>query len=360
MSFLIFFLALSLMVLVHELGHFLAAKKNGVKVVEFGLGMPPRLWARQIGETLYSLNLIPMGGFVRVWGMEEKVKKEIGRSFYHQAAWRQGLILVAGVVMNLVLALVVFSLVYGFTGVPEKMGYVQVAEVAPGSPAAQAGIKPKEIVVALRLGSEEVRPKETTVLVETVKKWAGKKISLRLAQEECWPDCPERWVELVPRPKPPPGEGAMGVLVVDTRMAKPPLWRRIPLGVWFGLQEAWFWGREIVLGVGRMVAELFRGQPPKELAGPVGIYKISSQVYQENGFLAVIHFFAIISVNLAIVNLFPLPGTDGWHLLILSWEKLRGRELSQELKHKINQWGMIFLFALFFLILVADLKRFFF
>jgi len=358
MSFLIFFLALSLMVLAHELGHFLVAKKSGVKVEEFGLGMPPQLWSKRVGETIYSINLIPMGGFVRVWGMEEAVKKEKKRAFYHQPKKVQLFILIAGVAMNFLLAVLVFSLVYGITGVPQKTGYVKVVAVAPNSPAAKAGIKEDEIVLTIEKNGERVKPREAEELIRTAKQWAGETVRLTLAAEECYPDCPGRQVELVPRKNPPSGEGAMGVVIVDTKTVKPPLWQRIPLGVWSGFKEGVFWGREIAVGVTKMIAQLFRGKVPADVAGPVGIYKTSSQIYQQSGLLAVIHFFAVVSVNLVVVNLLPLPGTDGWHVLLLGLERIRNKEINQETKRKINQAGMVFLLILFFLILLADIKRF--
>ena len=357
MAFLIFFVALSIMVFVHELGHFLMAKKQGVKVEEFGFGYPPRLWGKKVGETIYSINLIPMGGFVRIWGMEERVKKEKKRAFYTQTSKSQFLILVAGVAMNFLLAVLVFSLVYGITGVPKKIGKVKIIEVAAGSPAEKAGLKKDLFIVKICQGSfsncrsnKAVEVKHSKDFIEIVRKWAGGEVVL--VSED------GREFSVIPRKNPPPGEGALGIIITDSSLVKPPFWRRIPLGIWYGFKDGVFWGGEIAKGVGQMIGGIFKGKIPTGVVGPVGVYVASSDIYRENGLLAAIHFFAVVSVNLVVVNLLPFPGADGWHAGILIIEKIRRQELKEKTKRRLNQAGMIFILLLSFLIIAADIKRF--
>jgi len=357
MAFLIFFVALSIMIFAHELGHFLMAKKQGVKVEEFGFGYPPRLWGKKVGETIYSINLIPMGGFVRIWGMEEKVKKEKKRAFYTQTGKSQFLILVAGVAMNFLLAVLVFSLVYGITGVPKKIGKVKIIEIIADSPADKAGVKGDLFVVGICRGNfndclnnKAIKIKRSKDFIKIVKKWAGKEIVL--VSED------GRRFSVIPRKNPPVGEGALGVIITDSKLVKPPFWQRIPLGIWYGFKDGVFWGVEIVRGVGQMIGGIFRGKIPTDVVGPVGVYVASSDIYRENGLLAAIHFFAVVSVNLVVVNLLPFPGADGWHTGILVIEKIRRRELEEKTKRKLNQAGMVFILFLSFLIIAADIKRF--
>ena len=350
MSFIIFLLAISTMILVHELGHFLVAKWNGLKVEEFGLGYPPRIIGKKIGETIYSLNLIPMGGFVRIWGMESKVKKDKKRAFYNQPKAIQFLILSAGVVMNFLLALGVFGVVYGVKGVPRKINKVEIVAVVEDSPAGQSGLMEGSYVIAVERGGDKVEVKSNNDFIRVIDQWAGKEINLITEEGKTY--------AMTPRQDPPQGEGALGVIISDRMLKKTPLYSRIPEGVWLGFKDGLFWGWQIIKGLGVMIGDLVKGKPPEGVAGPVGIYKVSSDILMESGLLAAIHFFAVVSVNLAVVNLIPIPGTDGWHAGILGFEAVRGRELPQKTKRKINQAAMIFILLLSAIIIASDIKRF--
>ena len=350
MSFFIFMIAISFMILVHELGHFLMAKWNGLRVEEFGLGYPPRVIGKKIGETIYSINLIPMGGFVRIWGMESKVKKDKKRAFYNQPKKIQFLILSAGVIMNFLTAIGVFGLVYGVKGVPRPIDKVEIVEIAEDSPADEAGLNPEMFITAVKKDGEIAEVKTNDKFIEVVDKYLGEEITLITEDGQEF--------NLIPREDPPEGEGALGVIIADRKLVKVPLYRRIPEGVWLGVQDGLFWGWQILRGFAVMIGDLFKGQPPKDFAGPVGIYKVSSDIFKESGLLAVINFFAIVSVNLAVINVVPIPGTDGWHAGILGFETFRGKELTQDTKRKINQAAMIFILLLSAVVIAVDIKRF--
>lgn len=356
------------MVFTHELGHFLMAKKKGVKVEEFGFGYPPRIFGKKFGETTYSVNLLPMGGFVRVWGMEEKVKSEKERAFYYQPKKVQFLILIAGVMMNFLVSVLVFSFVYGIDGVPQRIGAVKIVEIASGSPAEKAEIKKDEVILAIKEGGSTLPLEKIDDLIKAVDRQKGSMVEISLANFDCYQkvndrqavceNCQCRWTKVLAREDPPAGEGSLGVVITDNIVVRLPLYRRIPLGVYYGFKEGFYWGVNIVKGVWGMVAGIFQGKLPSDFAGPIGIYKVSSEIFKTDGILAVIHFFAIVSVNLVVINLLPLPGTDGWHTGVLIFEKLRKREISGEVKRKMNQVAMIILLTLFFLVLAADIKRF--
>lgn len=338
------------MILVHELGHFLVAKLKGLRVEEFGLGFPPRILGKKIGETVYSLNLIPMGGFVRIWGMESKVKKDKNRAFYSQKKIVQFLILSAGVVMNFLLAVGVFGLVYGIQGVPRSLDKVQIIQVMEDSPAAEAGLPEESFVVEIRKGNDRVEIKSNIEFIEAVENWLGEEITL-ITQAG------DEYV-IKPRENPPADQGPLGVIVRDSQLVKEPLYIRIPEGIWLGIKDGVFWGWEIIRGLAIMIGDLLKGKPPEDVAGPVGIYKVSSAILTESGLLAVVHFFAVVSINLAVINILPIPGTDGWHAGILGFEALRGKPITEKTKIKINQAAMIFILVLSALIIVSDIRRF--
>ena len=198
MSILLFFIILIVLVIIHEFGHFLAAKKNGVYVEEFGIGFPPRLFGKKIGETLYSINLIPLGGFVKLYGEEyhevEGGKQKIAsnRAFINKKPWQKVSIIVAGVVMHFVLGWVLIS--YLFTqGIPTPLNKVRIEKVLPSTPAQQAGLKEKDIVYALTsanhtypITSTEKTEKETEkTSAETESVWSGiELLKTRTSSEE--------------------------------------------------------------------------------------------------------------------------------------------------------------------------------
>ncbi|MBI2641779.1 site-2 protease family protein, partial [Candidatus Roizmanbacteria bacterium] len=210
MAILIFIVILAILVLVHEFGHFIAAKKNGVRVEEFGFGFPPRLFGVKIGETLYSINLIPIGGFVKVYGEEyaelgKKIDVELKeRAFAYKKPWQKAIIIAAGVLGNFLLGWVIIS--YLFTqGVPVPVSKVLVENVQAKSPAESAGLKKKDLIYAIRARGKEYSVTSPNDLVGIANKYLGKKIVL-LAER----NGKKLSFEIVPRVKTPKGEGKLG------------------------------------------------------------------------------------------------------------------------------------------------------
>src|SRR3989338_2706897 len=147
-TIIIFFAMLAVLIFVHEFGHFIAAKRSGVRVDEFGFGFPPKIWGKKIGETIYSINLLPFGGFVRLHGENsDESLADPKRAFLTQSKKKRSIIILAGVFMNFVLAVVAFSLVYSFTGIPKETGRVKAVEIRPDSPAANSGIEIGDVVI---------------------------------------------------------------------------------------------------------------------------------------------------------------------------------------------------------------------
>ena len=163
-------------------------------------------------------------------------------------------------------------------------------------------------------------------------------------------------VSVLVRENPPEGEGSMGVVITSTETVKLK-WYEAYKGVWQGFREAYFWGKLILGGLGDMVATVFRGQVPKDVSGPVGLYQATATVRDEGGLLGVIQFFGVVSVNLAIVNLLPLPALDGGRAMFVLWEKISGKKIDERFETVANAVGMSILMGLLLLVTVGDVVR---
>ncbi len=375
-SFLIFIVALSILISIHELGHYLAAKKFKVFVYEFGLGYPPKIFGKKIGETIYSLNLLPIGGFVRI--LENLsgplVKKKTvmkGRSLDTKPKRVRFLVMISGILMNLALAVVIFSIVYGILGVPKETDKVKVIGVSQDSPAFKSGLKADDYILAV--GGQSVSINSTADLIEEIDKNIGKETNIIISREKTtdypgeWQlvDCPKEIdghlcfsVSTNPRENTPSGEGPLGVAISSTEMVKPVWWQRPFLGIQAGFKEGFYWGKTIFVGIGEMLGNIFtKGEVPKDVAGPIGIYQVTDSIRKESGILAVFHFFGVLSVNLAIINLLPFPALDGSRILFLAWEAITKKRIKPEVEQRILSFGMMLLIFLFVLITIGDVRR---
>jgi regulator of sigma E protease len=351
MDLIIFVVALSILVLVHEWGHFMAARKTGVKVEEFGLGLPPKIIGKKIKGTIYSLNWLPIGGFCKLYGEDpnnpgESDKKE---SFYYKKPWQKMIIVLGGVFMNLVLAVAIFSLVYSILGVPKETDKVKVLEVAKNSPAEVVGIKEGDWIVKV----ENVEVKNSSQLTDEVAKYKGKKVKLDMVG--AYSNTPVQ-IEVEVRENPPEGEGSMGVAISNTEMVKLP-WYRFYEGIGAGFNEAYYWGKIIFGGVTKMIGGLLSGNVPKDVSGPIGMYQATSFINKNQGLLAVIHFFGIVSVNLAIVNVLPFPALDGGRIIFVIYEMITKKRANQKIESVVNNVGMLILLGLILLVTNGGLLR---
>lgn len=347
-SILVAIIVLSVLVLVHEFGHYFMAKRAGVWVEEFGIGIPPRVWGKKIGETIYSVNLLPFGGFVRLHGeqSEEGVTKP-KRAFINQKKTTKVKIIVAGVVMNFLLAVLCFAIVYSFSGIPREIDAVKVVGIAANSPASEIGLKEGDLITGV--DSEEI--KNTEDFINFVEQRKGTEIALVVEREGTVVS-----YELTPRIDPPEGEGALGVLITSSEIYFPPIWQRPFLGVYYGFQEAIFWGVTIIASLGQIFSNLISGTVPKGISGPVGIYAITSEAAKD-GMVALINFVGLFSVNLAILNIIPFPALDGGRLLFIFIEGIFGRKVVPKTEAIIHAVGMAILLLLILLITFSDVKK---
>lgn len=333
------------------------AKLFGIDVLEFGIGLPPKaltLFKRK--ETEYSLNWLPIGGFVRLAGEDPTSFQLIGASlgagkhmFFAKPAWQRALVIVAGVVMNFLIGILMFSIVYAKIGIPQLGGeQVLVTQVAKGSPAELAGIKPGAVLV--RVGDDKIE--SSAQFIEIVKGRKGELIRLYLAQMDSSGVVEDslKVVEVIPRENPPAGEGSLGVGISTVPIVsyQKKSWYLAPFyGASEGIKEALAWGGEFV----RILAH------PKELlgnlSGPVAVVKVGQQAASE-GWVTMMRFGGIISLNLAIFNLLPIPALDGGRLLMIGLEKIIGRKRVVKFERYANAAGMILLIMLLIGITVKD------
>jgi len=339
----IFIAMLAVLILVHEFGHFIAAKRSDVKVEEFGIGFPPKLASIKKGETVYSLNLVPLGGFVKLLGEEDPTEP---RSFASKSIGIRALILAAGPLMNLVLPIILFSTVFM---IPHNvlMEQVQVQQVAPSSPAAEARIEQGDIILAIN--GHKINNRGD--LAYYVQLSLGSETTLILNKATNG----EQEVTLVPRWRPPESEGALGIEVVGAggsqqviRQSYSP-WTASMLGTQRCL--------ETLILFRNTIRSWIIGATTLQVAGPVGIYQMTAEVARA-GLLALIVFTAFISLNLGIINLLPLPALDGGRIVFLLVELARrGKRVSPRVEHLVNAVGFALLILLMCIITYFDIAR---
>lgn len=347
-SILIFFLVLSVLILSHEFGHFWVAKKSGIKVEEFGFGLPPRIWGKKVGETLYSINALPFGGFVRLHGeQEEDTNTDVKRSFLHKSKKVRSLVITAGVIMNFLLAVLVFAIVYSFTGIPKDIGKIKIIDVASGSPAEQAGLIVGDVVT--KVGEYVVTSSDDFVSKTSQNK--GKSIAYEIQREDA-----TLKVKVTPRENPPEGQGPIGVTVTTMEIYYPPIWQRPFYGVYYGFKDGIYWGKTIVVGLWDMFSQIFEGQTPQGVSGPIGIYAITTEA-SKGGVLMLLNFVGILSVNLAILNIFPFPALDGGRLLFIGIEAVTRKKVPRKVEAIINNVGFIILLLLLLGVTFGDVRK---
>lgn len=349
-SIITFVIVLSILILVHEFGHFFAAKKSGVWVEEFGIGYPPKLFSKKIGETEYSVNLLPFGGFVRLHGensLDEVKKKD--KSFLHKSVGKRALIITAGVMMNLLLGVVAFAAVYTITGIPEAVptGQIEIVGVSPDSPAEEVGLTAGDIVSSVE-GSDVGTTEE---FIDIVNDNEGKDINIIFERDEATQE-----VSVNVRKDHPKDQGALGVVISSSKIQYkfPPFWQRPFLGVYYGVQEALFWTATIASGLFTMFIGLFSGVLP-QVAGPAGLFAITNEAVQV-GIVPVINLLGLISINLAIINILPIPAVDGGRLLFLLIEKIFGKRVVPKVESIVHTVGFFILVSLLVIVSIREVR----
>ncbi|MBI2037062.1 MAG: site-2 protease family protein [Candidatus Liptonbacteria bacterium] len=333
-------IGLSLLILIHEAGHFFAAKAFGMKVEEFGFGFPPRAWSTRIGETVYSVNWLPIGGFVRLMGevettggATELLPEDLPRSFRHQTVSKRAAVIAAGVGMNFLLGWFLLSALFS-VGIPSA---VVITAVNPGSPAETAGILPGDRIMSVP---------SVDAFVSAVEAAAGKEFSFTIARGSA-----TSTYALVPRADPKPGEGRIGVELVEAGTVAMPFWRAAGQGFLQSLAIM----KLIFFAIFSLLGGILMGAPDfSAVTGPIGIFTAASGA-SSLGLLYLVQLIALISLNLAALNILPFPALDGGGLALLLLEKLRGMPLSLRVERLITSVGFAALLLLMAAITVKDI-----
>ncbi|MDP2910006.1 MAG: site-2 protease family protein [bacterium] len=352
-------LTLIALIIIHELGHFIAAKKLGVKVEEFGLGYPPRIWGKKVGETLYSINLLPFGGFVRIYGQEGKINDP--SSFSEKPFWKKSIIILGGVFSFWVISAIILSVVM-VLGVPSEISddrangvidpKVQVLGVAPESPAEIAGLKMGDIIRGVNAGGQELSIDKVRQIQEITQDNKGESITLRVQRGGETLN-----LDITPRVTSPKNEGPMGVALTRTALINYP-WYTAPIK---GIESTLNLTLAIVQSWIILFSSLFSGKglpPGAEVTGVVGIFQLFSQV----GGLGVsyfLQFIALIAVNLALINSLPIPALDGGWFMFMVIEKLRGKALNEKVIQAVSASFFFLLIALMIWVTIRDIIRIF-
>jgi regulator of sigma E protease len=373
-TFLVFILILSILVLVHELGHFVAAKWAGVRVEEFGFGIPPRIFGKKFGDTVYSINLLPFGGFVKLTGEDDVEDTSADEaSFVHKSVLQRGLILVSGVFMNLILGIVLyyaFFIANGFRtlqipmifdydfrfGRQESIDTV-VASVLEDSAALEYGIRSGEAILEV----DGVAVYNTPDVRREVRDRVGQSVKL-LLMDTVSPAQEFRVVSVVPKAN-SEGLGILGVyLSKSVTLVYDSTFEKAFAGPMHAYNMLGYSGNVL----SRLITLSFENRSVVPLsdsvAGPVGIYSVVGGILDSFGsraYLGIIDITALMSLSLAIINILPFPALDGGRVLFVFFEAVFGKKVRPSFEHFLHRWGMILLLGILILITVRDAARFF-
>ncbi len=354
-TIILFLAVLSVLVLAHEIGHFITARRLGCKVEEFGIGFPPRIFAWKRKGVEYSVNWIPLGGFVRIKG-ESGEHRDHDDSFSAKEAWKRLVILLAGVTMNFVLAAVLLTA--GFMiGLPTAIDNnipagaeirdqaVRVMSIIEGSPAQNVGLQTGDELVAI---DDQVFA--TAAEASEIMEGKGSEAyTLLIEREGEYKEFEVRaeYLETI-------SSDGIGVGLLTTGLVSFPF----HLAVWHGLETTVYFTKEIFIALVDIVKNLIVAQElTVDVSGPVGIAVMTGEVARL-GLSYLIQFTAILSINLAIINVLPFPALDGGRILFLLIEKLRGAPVNQRIEAIVHNMGFLFLMGLIVLVTYRDFVRF--
>jgi regulator of sigma E protease len=345
-----------MLIFFHELGHFILAKLVGVKVLKFSLGFGPRLFGTTIGETEYVLSAIPLGGYVKPLGEEpgeDLAEDEKHRAFNYQTVWKRAAIIIAGPLFNLVLAYLIFVVFLGINlpvAIPDIDSITtSIENVVEGSPAEEAGLKSNDSIMSINGSTMNDWNEMAAVFAEN----PGKELEVEVKRGE-------EILNIVITPEPTKTKDTSGSEVTVGRIG---ISKQNNLKViessgiidapWQGLKAVYEWCALTV----EVMIRLFTGNlSTKQLGGPILIVDAAAKAASVGAF-AYFNFIAIISINLAILNLLPVPVLDGGHLLFLTVESLRGKPLSDKILVAANKTGMALLLILITFVLYNDITR---
>lgn len=353
------------MIFVHELGHFIFAKKTGMLVEEFAIGFPPRIFSKQKGETKYSIGIIPLGGYCKILGEdleeeEDKKEKNYNRRFTSQSKINQALVLAAGVAFNFLLAWLLFTITF-MSGMPVSASQFEAGiiedpalillDVLPNTPAERAGLKIGDVVLHLSSEGKGIQNfKNTNIPSDFISSGKGKEIEILYKRGE------ETFLTTVtPQKDLISDKLAIGVSFDIVGTVKLDFIR----SVWEGLKMTGVLIIAITVGLITFIWGIFTGVSSlAQISGPVGIVSMVGNAF-EFGFVYLLSFVALISINLGVINLIPIPALDGGRLLFLAIEAIKGSTIKPKIANFLNFLGFVLLMILMLIVTVSDVFKLF-
>jgi regulator of sigma E protease len=363
MSIIIFIIILAVLVFVHELGHFVAAKLSGMRVDEFGFGFPPRLYGVKRGETIYSINAIPFGGFVKIYGEDPNQETMTGddshRSFTSKSKLKQIFVLVAGVTCNIIFAWLLIS--FGFmAGLPASVSSypssivsnpkVTITLVQPDSPALSAGIKVGDTVSAVSAGSDTLAVTDIPALQTFISSHGTSDILMTTYRGET-----RRVISVHPKMGIIEDKPGIGIAMDEIGTVTLPPHKALYQGLLLTGRLIWVTATGLVTFFG----SLFTGHAAlSQVTGPVGIAGLVGDA-EKLGFVYLLSFAAFISLNLAVINLIPFPALDGGRVLFVLIETVKRKPIRPQIVNTINAVGFFLLIALMLVVTFHDVLKLF-
>lgn len=343
----IFLAVFTLIIAVHEFGHYITARLLGMRVLEFAFGFPPRAFGVRHAGIDYTVNWIPFGGFVRILGQDDFSIKQQGEgdpeAFASKPWWAQAIVLVAGVTMNFILALAVLTAAFAL-GTTGPTGDVRVVEVVPGSPAAVAGLQKDDVVTHVD-GRAVTRSRE---LISYTRTRAGQEIFLDVKRDgRALPT-----IAATPREEPPEGEGPLGVRIEEVQGP-------INVSVPQAFAQSTALTGDVIVQIAELPGQLLRGgggAAPPEVSGPIGIFQVTDEV-AELGLPTLLKLVGVLSVNLGVLNIVPFPGLDGGRLFFVLVAGIFRRRLNPQVEAAIHAVGFVLLLGLLVIVSISDIRR---
>jgi regulator of sigma E protease len=339
---------LGVLIFAHEFGHFIVAKKSGVGVLKFSLGFGPKIFGKKIGETEYVLSAFPLGGYVKLLGeseVEGLSEEEQQRSFSKQPVLKRIMIVAAGPAFNFLLAIVIFTIVY-MAGIPILTS--EIGTVQENSAAYEAGLKQGDVITAI----DGERISQWNRLAETISTSAGRTLNLSFNRNGVVQD-------LTVKPKLQKSKNIFGEEVDSYKLGISPAPKTVierlnPLeAAWTSLKQTWMISKLTVVSLVKIMEGVVS---PKTLGGPILIAQMAGTQARE-GIIPFILFMALLSINLAVLNLLPVPILDGGHLLFYLIEIVKGSEVSVKWREIANQVGFVLLIILMIFVFMMDIDR---
>ncbi len=382
MSLIIFILILSLLVLIHEFGHFIAAKRNGIKVEEFAIGFPPRLFAIKKGETTYTINLLPLGGFVKMFGEEYQEiegkpidKTASSRAFAYKKPYQKALVVAAGVVMNLVLGIAIYYGIIAFNGFKSdplpllfphtftfgsQEGRVIATNLIKNSPAEKAGLKPEDIITEYSINNSSTITRLTSAsqLINVIKKSDNKMVILGTQNIK---NGVMKNIRVIPHYDKTLKRAVIGVNLIDGVVIsyKTPVQK-----VFSGIMHSYNvleYNYSTIAGLIKVATkEKDAGLVSGVVSGPIGIYSVINDTVKTSGEQIIknlLNIVALLSLSLAVMNILPFPALDGGRMVFVVYEWITGKQVNKKVEGYTNLAGFIVLMALAVLVSANDILR---